>query len=249
MADIINIENYRSRKKTENKILQELNLEKTRNMNNGEILIYEIKQELRNLKQKNESLDEKIIIEKIAEKIRNASNLCNPEQSVPIVKLAKFLNLTVISTTLEKGKDGYIYAGGTTKDVYGYDPVIVVSRNIQKMYQRFIIAHEIGHYIFDYLPNKYYDNRSFLFSEPYNTKKYNTKKDNNTLADLRADFFAEELLMPKMIFMEKYNKAIQQFANSYLANMYLSYFFGTEESSIIKRKKELELTYYNPKLK
>ena len=44
---------------------------------------------------------------------------------------------------------GNIYVGGTTKKLYGHDKIIIARKMRTLLTGRFIIAHELGHYLMD----------------------------------------------------------------------------------------------------
>ena len=152
----------------------------------------------------------------------------------PINRIAKDFGITPYTTTnLENNLSGVIYVGGTTKKMYHTDKVIFVNKNEPRKHQRFVIAHEIGHYLFDCLPNDKYNDSKIVFAETYFKGQQNSEKE------IKADQFAAELLMPAEVFIEQYHFAKMQKNNNIFVMTYLSEFFGTKISSINKRMDEV----------
>lgn len=148
----------------------------------------------------------------------------------PVIKIAEDFGISTYKTDrLPKDISGIIYVGGTTKDVYGTDKIIFVDANEPLKHQRFIIAHEIAHFLLDCLPDKKYNDGKILFSEGYPKKNHDSQKE------VKADAFAAELLMPSDLFIEQYNIAKKENPNPAFILIYLSDYFQTKISSIEKR--------------
>ena len=129
---------------------------------------------------------------------------------------------------------GNIYIGGTTAQCYpNSNKVIIVSDQIEYFHQRFIIAHELGHYLMNYLSNpEYISNPNKLFTKPY----YNNKQN-----DSQADKFVAELLMPQHLFARQYIKAVERYYDRCYTLSYLSSFFKVTKSLIKRHIKEITL--------
>ena len=154
--------------------------------------------------------------------------------TTPIIRIASDIGITTYSTTkLENEISGVIYVNGTTKDIYGIDKVILVDSNEPYKHQRFVVAHEIAHYLFDCLTDSIYNDTCKLFKETY------PKKDHDSPKEARADMFAAELLMPAELFVKQYNFAMNEKNNRMFTLMYLSEFFQTKITSIEKRIDEV----------
>lgn len=154
--------------------------------------------------------------------------------STPINRIAEDFGIIPYRTPeLPEDISGVIYVGGTTRKLYNSDKVIFVDKNEPYKHQRFVIAHEIAHYLFDCLSDAKYNDGRLLFEETY------PKKDHNSSKEFRADRFAAELLMPKDLFIKQYNLAMEEKNNYAFTLMYLSEFFETKISSIEKRMSEV----------
>lgn len=172
-------------------------------------------------------------LDKLAEEVRNVVGNYTGELAVPVVSIAKNLGIRVYSADMEGGESGYIFAGGTTEELYGAGEVIVVSKKEPIGHQRFVIAHETAHYLLDYLANPKYKNKDLLFKEAYRQMPHNTQ------TELRADYFAAELLMPKKLFIQQYNEIMKRSKDRDVTIMCLADYFKVKISSVEKRIKEV----------
>lgn len=168
-----------------------------------------------------------------AKKILETATYYN-QVSTPINRIAEDFGIIPYRTyNLQESISGVIYSGGTTRKIYGTDNVILVDKAAPEKHQRFVIAHEIGHYLFDCITNAKYNDDRILFAETY------PKKDHDSEKELKADRFAAELLMPSDLFIKQYNIAMEEKHNYMFTLIYLSEFFGTKISSIEKRISEV----------
>lgn len=169
----------------------------------------------------------------VAKKILNKAVYYH-EASTPINRIAEDFGIFTYKTSLSSQNiSGVIYVGGTTRKIYNSDKVILVESSDPHKHQRFVIAHEIAHYLFDCLSKPQYNDGKLLFAETY------PKKDHNSPKEFRADRFAAELLMPTDLFIRQYNYAMDEKNNRIFTVMYLSEFFQTKVSSIEKRISEV----------
>lgn len=153
--------------------------------------------------------------------------------ATPIVRIAKEFGFTTYKETLKDGKSGDIYIAGETNSQYSCDKVILVNKNEERYHQRFVVAHELAHYLFDYLGNSQYSNDNILFIDTY-------KKDQHeTIQEKRANAFAAEIMMPRELFIKQYNIAIKESNNRIFVLTYLSKFFETSINAIEKRIMEV----------
>lgn len=178
--------------------------------------------------------------EKLAGDVLHVLKLKKDEMPIPAIRIAKEFGLDVLEEPeLEEHLSGNIYINGTTKDVYGTDKVIVVKqpeKKSQKYYfhQRFVIIHELAHYLIDYLGSDISKNKNLLFTEAYPEGGHESPKER------RADRFAAELLMPTSHFRERYVHAMEESdSNLFYTIRYLSKYFEVKESCIEKRIQEV----------
>ena len=155
--------------------------------------------------------------------------------ATPIIKIANNIGFaTLKQKNMPEDISGNIFVGGTTKDVYNEEKVIVVDEEEEYAHQRFIIAHELGHYLMDYLGSEDSKNPGILFSRAY------PKSNHDSAEEIRADRFAAELLMPTKLFCRQYLRAME--ASDYNLRYTISYlakYFKTKKSSIERRIDEV----------
>lgn len=161
--------------------------------------------------------------------------LVGPTPILAIVK--QFQIATYQESNLKPEVSGNIFIGGNTNDIYNTDKVIVVGSDEEFYHQRFIIAHELAHFLMDYIGNEEYKKQGVLFSRAY------LKESHHTPEEIRADRFAAELLMPAKIFIAQYINAMERskYDRRYTIR-YLSTLFETKESSINRRIEEVILS-------
>lgn len=109
--------------------------------------------------------------------------------------------------------------------------MIVLNNRDNIGHQRFTIAHELAHYIFDALPNQKY------YEAYYRTDD----KKNNEIREYRANKFAANLLMPRTIFESRYKFIASQIKDTQKVQFILSLDFGVSVTAINKRIEELNL--------
>lgn len=166
-------------------------------------------------------------VDSIAKRILLEFGIDSEDCATPIVKIAKAFGFKTYRKTLDDGKSGDISINGETKERYGYEKVIFVQKEDELYQQRFVVAHELAHYLFDYLGNPEYEN-GLLFTDTY------MKDHHDSEHEQRANRFAAAILMPEEVFIKQYNIA-QEYQNRLFTRMYLSEFFETRQDSIDRR--------------
>ena len=148
----------------------------------------------------------------------------------PIINILFNLGFKIYSSETPKTILGNIFVSGNTKKSYGSDKIIIVSNKQSLFSQRYIMAYELAYYLINYVGSEKYYDKNYTFSKAYSKIKH------NSFDEIRADKFANELLMPKKIFLEQYLKAIKKsdYNNEYIIT-YLSYFFYVEQSCVKRR--------------
>lgn len=173
--------------------------------------------------------------ENLADEVLKICGYVGKSAPTPIVKIANdFKFKTYKVHNIPDDISGNIFIGGTTRDVYGSDKVIIVGENEILPHQRFIVAHELAHYLMDYIGNPEYSDSRILFTRTY------PKISHSSPEEIRADRFAAELLMPKKVFLSEYVKSMKlSDYNKDYAIPYLAKTFGTKESRIQRRIQEV----------
>lgn len=158
-------------------------------------------------------------IDDIAENILFNSDYYLCDSATPIVKIVKQFGFKAYREQIKDNNlSGDISINGDTYDVYGHDKVIIVNEMDEIYHQRFVTAHELAHYLFDFLGNSQYDDKSQKFTAAY------YKDNHNTADEKRANRFAASILMPKDIFIKQYNIAKAADGSNLFISMYLSRF-------------------------
>lgn len=124
---------------------------------------------------------------------------------VPIINICKKIGFVVFMQDLPGDICGYIAVDGELKEKFGSDKLISVDKNESNKRRRFTVAHELGHYLFEFNPNnqiQFYN----AFEEPHVT----SDRPNEKLANR----FAAELLMPKNEFVSEAKNAYRIHKNS-----------------------------------
>lgn len=116
---------------------------------------------------------------------------------IPIIKIAEKMGFSVYQLSMEKELSGFIAIGEDVEETYGDNKVIGVNADDDAKHQRFVIAHELGHFIFDYNPQR---DASY-----YDTYKKNAHK---TLKEKQANNFSANLLMPPKDFIVEFSTGI-----------------------------------------
>ncbi len=173
--------------------------------------------------------------EKLAQRVLKDYGADNLNGATPIIKIANSFGFSCIQAqNIPEDISGNIFVGETTKKVYDSDKVIVVDYNEPLEHKRFIVAHELAHYLIDYLGSAEAKNPNYLFSRTY------PKQSHHSENEVRADRFAAELLMPSQLFLKQYVRAMEvsDFDKKYTVS-YLSNYFKTKKSSVERRINEV----------
>lgn len=158
-------------------------------------------------------------IANITEKI--IEDLATNTFPIPIIKILKELDFLVISQKLEPTLGGYIAISNDIKKKYGNDKIVCINSDDQLGHQRFTLAHELAHYLFDFddTMNEFFDT-------------YDTRNEMNERERL-ANKFAANLLMPEKEFEKVYKsgKSIRD----------IQEYFEVSQTAVIRRICELNL--------
>ena len=192
---------------------------------------------IRELKTKNENGYEYSLkeITQIANDILGEIDYYSGRGATPIVKIAKEFDFKTYKETLKNGKSGDIHINGETKKKYGHDKIILVNKKDELFHQRFVVAHELAHYLFEFLGNPEYSDSNIIFVDTYKKDQHETPQEK------RANAFAAEIMMPRDLFIKQYYIARREDSNRMFILMYLSRFFETSIDSIEKRIVEVSV--------
>lgn len=160
--------------------------------------------------------------EEITEKILEDMGIS--EMPVPIAEIVEDgFGIKSLLQNLENPLEGFILKNCNLENKFKTDRVISVNKNIEQKQQRFVMAHELAHYIYDG-----HDQKNYM--DTYITDKHETPEEK------RANEFAANLLMPRNEFLKMFLKTLNEDVN---VIEYLSDYFCVTERAIIKRVKEI----------
>ncbi|MCI8731050.1 MAG: ImmA/IrrE family metallo-endopeptidase [Lachnospiraceae bacterium] len=148
---------------------------------------------------------------------------------VPIVAIMKSLEFQVVSGKMEDEISGIVAIDDALKKEFKSDKVIAINSKDNIGHQRFTMAHELAHYLFDFDVSN-----SITYYNAYNTK------EDESESERRANYFAANLLMPEGIFREKFKQAVVE-NNLYLTVDNLSSIFQVSHEAVKRRIAELSL--------
>ena len=153
---------------------------------------------------------------------------------VPIVAIAEKLGFEIYGINIKSEVSGIIIIDVDLINNYGTetDKAIFINTNDNPGHRRFALAHELGHYIFD-------------FNETKDTRFYNayltTEKYGERAEEKRVNKFAAELLMPKEEFKEVYNSLKEKNDTIFEIVNTLTKYFAVSRTAIERRIVELKL--------
>lgn len=185
---------------------------------------------LKNLKEKREEFTTPVIA-RTAEDILKALDFYNIRNSTPIVKITEAFGIKPYKVIPDDYSiEGQLFIGGTTKDLYGQDIVIVVNKKKHLYHNRFAIARQLAVFLFNFKENDGYRNKQKAIIDTYNgqfCKDY--------------EKFATEILMPRDMFIKQYSIAAKLDKRRIFLIMYLSRYFEVPEYFV--ERKIYELTH------
>ena len=151
------------------------------------------------------------------------------EVPIPIVAIMKSLNFQVVAGELKDEISGIIGIDDDLAKNFKSSKVIAINNKDNVGHQRFTMAHELAHYLFDF-----YVSNQIVY---YNT--YNTFEDENE-EERRANYFAANLLMPEKKFKKEFDNVVIK-NNLYVTVEKLSQIFQVSGEAVRRRISELSL--------
>ena len=151
------------------------------------------------------------------------------EVPIPIVAIMKSLNFQVVAGELKDEISGIIGIDDDLAKNFKSSKVIAINNKDNVGHQRFTMAHELAHYLFDFDVSN-----QIVY---YNT--YNTFEDENE-EERRANYFAANLLMPEKKFKKEFDNVVIK-NNLYVTVEKLSQIFQVSGEAVGRRISELSL--------
>lgn len=139
-------------------------------------------------------MDKSMIEQKAVETLEKVQ-MHDETDAIDVIKIARKLGFVVGNAGLEDDVDGFIIIEKGKKKILGQktDKLIGVNASKELAWKRFIIAHEIGHYML------HYDENTGMYAH----REHKTGKNEE---ENEADFFAANLLMPRKQFVNRINE-------------------------------------------
>lgn len=164
------------------------------------------------------------------------TNIFWTNQNIPL-KIGNLVNTlgfkAIVNTNFkDKNLSGILGLNANRKLGEDYpDKIIMVNGNDNVGHQRFTIAHELAHYIFD-----------AIHGEEYYEAYYITDRNNaNMIREYRANKFAANLLMPTILFIKRYQELSNKTPDKDAIIINLARIFEVSLTAVQKRIKELDL--------
>lgn len=145
------------------------------------------------------------------------------ELPIPIIKIVKDAGFSVFVQDLPQNIGGYIVIDTDLEKKFNTDKIIVANESENTKRRRFTVAHEFGHFLFDFKSGKEFTN-AFENDNTSNSKK-----------EMKVNEFAAELLMPKKEFSNKYKELKEKNISEFDIISLLSDYFLTPIKSVEKR--------------
>ncbi len=171
-------------------------------------------------------------IEEKALKLLNESKLPPSEDYVDVISIARKQGFEVVKALIKDDADGFIIIQPDEASIMGVETDKLIGINARRPleWNRFIIAHELGHFCLHYSQEK--NNGLFAMREH---KKGKDELEND------ADFFAACLLMPKERFENTYRNLTKSGLRNDEITIVLKKRFVTTEKMVERRIEELQL--------
>ena len=183
---------------------------------------------LKNIRKKSKAINDMPVR---AQEVLDYFQINNLTSGVPVVEILINLGFKIFQSELEPaGLSAYIAVDPKFESVYGSNKITCVHINDSVGHKKFALAHELGHYLFDFneSENLYYYNTYF-------PEKDTEEQEPN---EKRANKFAANLLMPQDAFLNKYEeyKKLESKVDIVTA---LCRYFVVSPTAVIKRFDEL----------
>lgn len=171
-----------------------------------------------------------------AERILEYFNI--PEDSyTPIVYILQEMGIVALRGALEPQElSAYIAVNPKYKERYGSNKIACVNIEDNLGHQRFALAHELAHYLFDYDEV----NQATYYNTYYINENYDEQDNGNEIdIEYRANQFAAALLMPEKKFRKKYKEYLRKTEKLPEVVDELSQYFEVSKTAVTRRIAEV----------
>ena len=155
--------------------------------------------------------------------------------NIDVVRLAKNMGFVVGTLNFKNGEEGFIMINNKTEKILGVktNKLIGIEDSLDVPKKRFVIAHELGHYVLNY------DKNQSIYAMRDSAHGRNDAEND-------VDYFAACLLMHEDVFKKEFEKLKQDSADDsddkkYKIASQLGKIFTVPELSALRRMDELSL--------
>lgn len=164
------------------------------------------------------------------------------DMQTPIVYIMKKMGIVALRGAFKtEGLSAYIAVNASYREKYGSNKIACVNEKESLGHQRFALAHELAHYLFDYdeVNNPTYYNTYFIDKNgDDNSENIKYNRDGVNI-ECRANKFAAALLMPEETFKRKYDEFQESYRDKNATIDALSQFFEVSKTAIERRIAEV----------
>lgn len=148
---------------------------------------------------------------------------------VPIVDILNSIGFNIYVGRLPENLSGLICITPDFKEKYKTDRIITIADKDAIGRQRFTLAHEFAHFLLDFNENK-----DFQYADAYDIDKSDEE------CESIPSRFAAEFLMPKDMFIKRYEELKESGETLYNITSQLATDFNVSYKAVIKRFGEIE---------
>ena len=149
---------------------------------------------------------------------------------IDIVEVVKRKKFTLVNALLDENDDGFIIVDNSAKKILGFDTnkLIGVNSSRSLFWKRFIIGHELGHYVLEHKESE----------KQFARRDHRKGKDKRENA---IDYFSAAILMPKDEFKKMYDAFNKPEVNKNLLVEFLANQFQVTKQMAARRIEEVGL--------
>lgn len=150
------------------------------------------------------------------------------EEIIDISRIIYEMGFYVCQMAMDEDMDAFIIVDTDLIEKYKTPKVICLNKDNSVGTKRFLLAHELAHYIFEYKEREQ--------ARYYNT--YNKKEE--SISETRANLFAANILVPEDVFKRKYAEYMEETESKPVTIQKLAEFFNVSTKCIEYRMEEVK---------